>query len=323
MSSQVQRIGFLLIPGFALTSFSLAVEALTVANTLSNSPLYELTLYSGDGSSDTVLSSNQISVQTQQFFSEATLDCTTLFVCAFRQAALYQNSSVLKKLSQLHRRHCRLAALSGGSFILARAGLLDNLGCTVAYEQRAAFQELYPSTVLQENFFTVNQDILSCAGGISALDMVLYMIARDHGYDFSARVSEQFLQDRMRSETEMHRSIRYLRLRMKSETLGAAVEVMEGNIEQPYSIARLANKIGTTTRTLENVFRRHEGMPPGYYYLKLRLAHAKKMVEETRLPFSTIAQTTGFSSQSYFAKCFRAIYGQSPSELRREQYNRA
>ncbi|CAE6904903.1 helix-turn-helix domain-containing protein [Vibrio sp. B1FLJ16] len=41
------------------------------------------------------------------------------------------------------------------------------------------------------------------------------------------------------------------------------------------------------------------------------------MIEETRLPLSTIAQATGFTSQSYFTKRFREHYTMSPSQLRR------
>lgn len=40
------KISFILLPGFALTSFSLAIEALSVANQLSDSELYSYLLCS-------------------------------------------------------------------------------------------------------------------------------------------------------------------------------------------------------------------------------------------------------------------------------------
>ena len=83
-----------------------------------------------------------------------------------------------------------------------------------------------------------------------------------------------------------------------------------------YSIGKLAQSIGTTQRNLETVFQRHENTTPGRYYLKLRLQSARKMIEESHLPLATIAQATGFSSQSHFGKCFKEAYNIQPSQLR-------
>ncbi|MEZ5537412.1 MAG: helix-turn-helix domain-containing protein [Thiolinea sp.] len=318
MSDDKVNIAFLMIPGFALTSFALAVEAFSVANRLAATPAYAPAFYH-DGRDDgqqTVTSSNQVPVLTSHSFVRDEVDCSVVFICAYQGAALYQYKPVLQKLNRLQRRGCRIAALTSGSFILAKAGLMKHSSCTVVPEQQAVFHELYPETGLQENLFTVNGNILTCAGGMSALDMALYLIALDHGSNFAACVSEQFLQERMRSEKETQRTSRYIRLRMKSAALGAAVEVMENNIEHPCSIAELAVKIGTTPRTLENAFRRHEHTTPNAYYLKLRLGHAYRMIQETQLPLKVIAAATGFGSQSYFTKRFREVYGVQPGQLR-------
>lgn len=320
MNISEKKIGFLLLPGFALTSFSLAVEAFSVANALGATPAYQLTLYSDNASTQQspVLSSNQVPVLTQQSFVTDKPDCSILFVCAYQKAALYQQKSVLKQLSVLHRKNCRIAALTSGSFVLAKAGLLNQSNCTVVPEHEAVFRELYPGIHLQENLFTANRNVLTCAGGTSALDMVLYLMALDHGNDFAKSISERFLRERIRSQAEMQRASRHIRLRTKSILLGAVIELMEQNIEQPFSIAELAGKVATTTRTLEKVFARHENTTPGRYYLKLRLANAYRMIEETALPLNMIAQATGFNSQSYFTKCFRGGYGVTPGELRQQ-----
>lgn len=321
MNTNAKKVGFLLLPGFALTSFSLAVEAFSVANELNTIPPYQLTLY-GDNvktQQTPVMSSNQVPLLTQRSFVSDQPDCAILFVCAYQKAASYQQKSVLQQLNLLHRKNCQIAALTSGSFILAKAGLLNHSNCTVLPEHKAAFQELYPSIELQENLFTINRNILTCAGGTSALDMVLYLIALDHGSEFAKHVSERFLRERMRSKEETQRSIRYTRLRKKSVTLGAAIELMEHYIEQPYSIAELARKVGTTTRTLEKLFTRHESTTPGRYYLKLRLAHALSMIEETSLPLNVITQATGFNSQSYFTKRFRETYAMTPREFRNQK----
>lgn len=49
----------------------------------------------------------------------------------------------------------------------------------------------------------------------------------------------------------------------------------------------------------------------------IRLKHAKHLLETTQLSISEIAYEVGFSSPSYFAKCYRDQYNVSPTELRR------
>ena len=151
---------------------------------------------------------------------------------------------------------------------------------------------------------------------MTALDMMLYIVGKDRGVDFAREICHQFCHHSIRSPEEMQHSRRYLELRMQSPCMGAAIEIMERNIEHPYSIEQLAAKVGTTTRTLEQAFKTHKNTTPVHYYLQVRLETARKMIEDTRLPISTIAQATGFTSQSYFTKRFKEFYGTSPVQLR-------
>ena len=311
------QISFIVLPGFALTSFSLAVEALSVANWLDDQTLYHYNICSPDADQvgDVITSSNQVPVNVTATLDEC-LHSDIVFVCAYRDAARYDNPELTRVLKKIQRNKGKIAALSSGAFILARAGFLEGKSCTTVPEYRTTFSELYPQILLQENLFTVTGDLLTSAGGTATLDMMLYLIGLDHGKEFIHRVSQQFMQDRVRSSEEMQSTHRQLSLRIKSPCLGAAVELMEKHIAEPYSISTLASQIGTTPRNLEIVFRKYEDTTPGRYYLRLRLQQAKKMLEETHLSIANIAQATGFNSQSHFGKCFREQFGKRPSELR-------
>lgn len=316
---EVRRVGFILIPGFALTSFSLAVEALSVSNLLLGNTAYDYRLYGGDVAGMTeVATSNGIPIKVSNSF-ESIDGCSLLFICAYRKAATYDNAALFAKLRALKNTGCRLASLSSGSFILAKAGILRGSSCTLFSEQMPAFKELYPCISVSESIYTVGDGVFTCQGGTTALDMLLYIISQDHGADFALSVSRQFCQDRIRSRDEVQAARRYLELKMKAPCLGAAIEMMEANIETPCSIEVLAHKIGTTVRTLEQAFRTHESTTPVNYYLQMRLRHARTMIEDTSMTIAGIAQATGFASQSYFTKRFREAYGISPSRLRSDK----
>ncbi|OUR68103.1 AraC family transcriptional regulator [Marinomonas sp. 42_23_T18] len=317
LKTKIVNVSFILLPGFALTSFSLAIEALSVANLLNGAEIYQYQICRAESveASNTVKSSNNVPIETSGDLSSC-LDSDLIFICGYLKVADYSNLPLFTLLRTMAHKKGRIAALSCGSFILAKAGLLQDKSCTLVPEYCNTFTELYPDISLQENLYTVTGNLLTSAGGTATLDMLLYLIGQDHGRDFAHHVSQQFLLDRIRSSEEIQTSRRYLTLRMKSPCLGAAVELMEKHIGAPYPIATLANRIGTTQRNLETVFQKYEKTSPGRYYLQLRLLHAKKMIEETHLSFSNIAQATGFSSQSHFSKCFREQFCHSPSQFR-------
>lgn len=312
-----RQVGFLLMPGFALTSLSLAVETLSVVNSLTGRVVYEYTLYSGDmdQTSPCVYSSNRIPINTTAHFRDCET-CDLIVVCAHRNASRYGDEVLGALLRKQKQRGRRIAALSNGSLVLAKAGVLSRRGCTLVGDDVAVFAELYPEIPVLQHLYTADGNVLTCAGGTSALDMFLYIVGQDLGQDMAADVSERFLQDRVRSREEIQNTRRSLRLRMKSPHFGAAIELMETNIEKPLRIEELARAVGTTTRTLAHLFRRFEQTTPARYYLDLRLRQARKMIQETRLPIATVAYSTGFSSQSYFSKRFRAAYGVQPRQLR-------
>jgi transcriptional regulator GlxA family with amidase domain len=316
---KVIQVSFILLPGFALTSFALAIEALSVANLLNGSDIYQYQICQVEpfNTGSAIKSSNNVPIETSGDL-DSCQQSDLLFICGYRNVADYNNPRFFTLLRNIARRKGRIAALSCGSFILAKAGLLQDKSCTLVPEYCNTFAELYPNITLQENLYTITDNLLTSAGGTATLDMLLYLIGQDHGRDFAHNVSQQFLQERIRSREEMQTTRRYLTLRMKSPCLGAAVELMEKHISVPYPISTLASKIGTTQRNLETAFQKYEHTSPGRYYLHLRLQHARKMIEETHLSIANISQATGFSSQSHFSKCFREQFNQRPSELRLE-----
>lgn len=63
------------------------------------------------------------------------------------------------------------------------------------------------------------------------------------------------------------------------------------------------------------------GMTPSEFIRLIRLRHAEQLLVKSQLSISEIAYNTGFSSQRYFSKCFKELYGCIPSEYKnRKKY---
>lgn len=83
------------------------------------------------------------------------------------------------------------------------------------------------------------------------------------------------------------------------------------------SIASLSRLAGVHPVHLTRTFRAFYGCTPAEYALRLRLAHAARLLGETRRALADVAIDAGFADQSHFTTRFRAVYGLPPGEYRR------
>src|SRR5947208_1909888 len=77
------------------------------------------------------------------------------------------------------------------------------------------------------DIFAIDANRYTCAGGTSALDMMLQVIAERDGRDLANAVSEQFIHARIRGTRETQRMAAQSRLGVANEKLVAAVALME------------------------------------------------------------------------------------------------
>jgi transcriptional regulator GlxA family with amidase domain len=314
MNEGPREIGFLLIPNFSILPFMLALESLRVANREGGRRLYRWHLISSDG--EPVPASNGMT-----FTPDGALDqwlrLPSVIVCAGVDPQCFDDRRTFAALRRLARHGTTLGALCTGSYVLARAGLLDGYRCTIHWENLAGFAEDFPDIEVSSELIEFDRDRFTCSGGITALDMMLHMIARDHGQELAMAVSEQFIHDRIRDPHDHQRMALRMRLGIRHPKLLAAVALMEDNLESPLALSELSACVGVTKRQIERLFRTHLGCTPMRHYTKLRLARAKRLIDQTSMPITAIGVACGFGSSSYFSKCYRAFFGFSPSRTRR------
>jgi transcriptional regulator GlxA family with amidase domain len=304
-----RQIGFLLIPGFSLLSYASAVEPLRAANRLSGRQLYAWVHVSAQGR-PVEASSGLAIAPDKKVGDDFPLDM--ILVCAGGNPALHRNARTLSWLRKLARRGVRIGGVSGGPYILARAGLLDGFRCTIHWEHMAAFREEFPQLDTRRTLYEIDRGRLTCAGGIAGFDMMRAIIAADHGQALAKAVSEWFLQTQLRSGSGPQRLTLRERYGVVNPKLILALQTMGDTTEKPLSRDALARGTGLSVRQLERLFASHLGTTIGDLYLKIRLDRARTLVHETALPLLDIAIACGFANGSHFSRAYRARYGQSP-----------
>ncbi|WP_374654864.1 GlxA family transcriptional regulator [Dongia sp.] len=309
-----RRIGILLVPDFALASFSMIIEPLRIANRLSGKKLYDWTLLSDGGGQ--IRSSAGIELQTQPIADMRERVFDLALVCAGFHAERYRAAGALNWLRR-HRRMGRdVGAVSTGTFVLARAGLLAGHRCTVHWDFRSSLAELYPDLDLVDELFVIDRGIVTSAGSIAALDLMLRLIADQQGLAFSKAVGEQFVHSGARGPSEHQRGDLIHRLGTAKPILIEAVKRMESVLDRGLSPAELARDLGISQRQLERQFRAQLGRTPVAYHRDLRLDQARRLLSQTVLPVTDIALSCGFGSASHFAQLYRERFGRLPTEDR-------
>jgi transcriptional regulator GlxA family with amidase domain len=312
-SQNSTTVGFLLVPGFALMSYAAAVEPLRAANQISGRPLY--TWWHAAPGGKPVAASNGVAVIPDSG-SDRVRDADMIFVCAGGNPATFADTATLAWLRRLARRGAVMGGISGGPYVLARAGLLDGHRATLHWEHLPAFREDFPQIDVVPSLFEIDGNRITCAGGVSALDMMVALIGHDHGHAMAASVSEWFLHTHIREGMGPQRMDLKSRLGVADEKVLRTLRLMEASLETPVPRSTLARRAGVSLRQLERLFRRHFGRSIQAHYRSLRLDRARHLLRESSLPVLDVALATGFTSASQFSRAFRRAFDEPPSQTR-------
>ena len=308
------RVAVILVPGFALMSFASVIEPVRGANRLSDAKFYEWELFAPEGGM--VESNSGITVAAAPVAALEQSAFDLVVVCAASHAEQRRFRTVEETLRRLARRNVALAAVSTGSFVLARAGLLADRRCTVHWDYADSFAEAFPDIALCNDLFVVDGSILTCAGATAALDMMLQLIGAHHGQDLARQISGQFLHGGIRAAADDQRRM-LLGMGVTNSVVQKAVALMEAAIEEPVPLGELTQRTGVSQRQLERLCKRYLGATPAQYYVQLRLERARRMLRQTDMSVAEVAIACGFVSLSHFAKVYRRHYGLSPREDRK------
>jgi transcriptional regulator GlxA family with amidase domain len=304
-----QPFALILLPEFTMMPVTSAIEPLRLANRMAEKELYKWTMHSLDGKP--VAASNGILAMVDGDLDHVPPN-STVIVCAGLNVQRHTSKQLISWLRRIERRGSDIGAVCTGAHVLAEAGLLDDYKCTIHWENLPGFSEAFPDIDATGGLFEIDRDRFTSAGGTTALDMMLTMIASQHGPDLASSVAEAVLHSPIRHHSEHQRMSLPARIGARHPKLVGIIEEMEANLEEPLSPSLLAKQSGLSTRQLERLFRRYLDRSPKRYYLELRLKKARSLLLQTDMSVINVALACGFSSPSHFSKCYRAFYGRTP-----------
>ncbi len=308
-ASKPKRFVFVLLNQFSMLSFASALDCLRIANRMSNKQLYSWTLL-GEGG-DLVSCSAGTMFTLNGDLGDLHRDDMVL-ICAGVDVQAATSKRLLGWVRRVARQGLKIAGLCTGAYVLAKAGLLDGKKATIHWENADSFTEEFEEIELTKSVFVIDGGRMTTAGGTSSIDLLLKLIADEHGEDLANAVADQMIYSSIRTDQDTQRLSVPTRIGVRHPKLSQVIQMMEINIEEPISPSILARDVGMSTRQLERLFRRYLNRSPKRYYMELRLQKARNLLMQTDMSVINVALACGFASPSHFSKCYRAHYDTTP-----------
>ncbi|WP_197723711.1 GlxA family transcriptional regulator [Sphingosinicella microcystinivorans] len=313
------RVGFVLAPRFTLTAFSGFIDAIRLAADDGDRSRPIDCSWAVLGDEDALIpSSCAVSVTT----TAPLCDPASYDYIAVVGGLLHGGQKVLPGTYSFLKGAARvgvpLIGLCTGSFILARAGLLDGYECCVSWLHSDEFVTEFPDLRVQSNrMFIVDRDRLTCAGGTSVVHLAAHLIERSCSRAQAIKALRIMIEEQPLPSGAWQPEAIVTR-QARDGLVRQAMLLVEQNLGEPQSLATLAATLGISTRQIERRFMADVGISLREYRLRLRLSRARWMVAHTDRSMTEIALECGFNDGSHLARFFKEHFGKSPSEHRRE-----
>jgi len=312
-------VGILLWPQFPLLSLAGLCDALRHAADLGDKSRQVRCAWKIIGSAEhRAISSCGIEVAAEQSLSDKP-DFDYLAVIGGLLPALDSApAAYVAYLRQADTNGIPIIGICTGSFVLAKAGLLnEHLACVHPFHV-GDWRERYPELPYTTHCdYIIDGKRITCAGGISIIELTTELVRRHCGPDRAAKVVHQMSVTQRSSPSHIGRRLALGYLASNDDAFSRAVLLMEKNIQIPLEVAVIANLLHCSTRQLERIFKETVNLTPSEFYRQIRLKYARWLLLRGGHSVQDVAHETGFADASHFVRHFQKMYGVSPGQLKR------
>lgn len=307
-------ITILVLANASILCVASTVDPLRAANRMAGERLFDWRIVSTDGSPP--LTTSGLPVTVEGPFTTAAPSDMLIVIGGFGTREM----ELRPLLSTLHRNARSAQSFGGveaGSWLLARAGLLDGRSATTHWEDLEDFAAAFPAIDVRPDRYVIDGPAFTAGGASPIFDLMLHLVRSRLGMATALDVASVFIYDQTRNPADTQPLVSLGRLEGYDPRLLHAIRLMESRVDQPLTISAIAMRAGVTARTLETIFHKAIGETPGAYYSRLRLSAARRLVVDTRISMAEIAARTGFGSAAGFSRAFSSAFGHAPTRLRK------
>jgi len=206
----------------------------------------------------------------------------------------------------------KVLTVGNGAWLAAQSGRLQGRRGCLPWFYLAGFERDFPDVGLDAGHdLTDDGPWLSCALPHSLGEMAIALVRHALG-DALAQTCAA-----LQANAQQHIPA------TRDSTLARAIAFMESHLDEPYSLARLAEAAAVSPRTLLRHFQQELSQSPLDHLHSLRCARAKVLLEVTLESVPSIAVACGYADPAAFRRIFVRYTGMAPAEYRKRHALRA
>ncbi len=237
------------------------------------------------------------------------------------KVAIELNKKFIPWIVAQHAKGAEVASLCIGSFLLASTGLIDGKKCSSHWITADLFREMFPQVELVDgSILSEENGVYSSGGANSYWTLLLYLLEKYTSRETAILASKFFAVDIDRDSQSKFMMFKGQR-NHADESVKAAQDYIEKNIDEKITIDDLAEKVALGRRSFERRFKQATNNSVLEYIQRVKIEAAKRSLETSRKNVNEVMFDVGYTDTKAFRDLFKKITGLTPIEYR-NKYNK-
>lgn len=231
-------------------------------------------------------------------------------------AVIASNAALVPWLRRWADGGAKVAGVCSGVALLAEAGLLDGRRATTHWGLTDVYRDRFPAVDWQPDYLITDDAGIFCGGGINAAaDLSLYLVEKFKGREAALQCAKALLIEMPRTWQVAFADVA-MRREHADERIRRAQEWMHDHYVRSINLESLAVRAGMSPRTFIRRFKDATGHTPLSYLHAVRIAAAKRLLEQGQPSVQEIARQVGYEDIIFFRGLFKRHTGICPVEYR-------
>ena len=305
------------MPSFTLLPFAAFVDALRLAADQGDQSRQINCQWTVMGPTlKAIASSSGVTVQPWETYRNPVDFDYVVVVGGLLNKTLQGSQHVVDYLQKVNVAHVPIIGLCTGSFVMIRAGLMEQRRCCVSWFHYKDLTDRYTNvTPIADQLFVDDGDRITCACGAVAADLAAYIIERHLGQNWARKSLRILVMDNPRPANALQ-PLPGGEYHVNNRLVGRALLLMEQNLSRSLSSDEIAARVGISKRQLERLFSRETNDSLQKFYRKIRLRYGLWLLQNTKRLITDIAQECGFADTAHFSRAFRGVFNKRPTDYR-------
>lgn len=212
----------------------------------------------------------------------------------------------------------RLVSVCTGAILLAAAGLLDGRRATTHWAYCDKLARDHPAVdVDPDPIYVRDGHVATSAGVTSGIDLALALVEEDLGREVALTVARHLVVFLRRPGNQAQFSAQLAAQTARREPLRDVQQWVTEHPAGDLSVPALAARAALSPRHFARAFQAETGTTPGRYVDRVRLEHARRLLEDTGDGVEEVSRASGYGTPEAMRRAFLKALGATPAEYRR------